>query len=543
MGRMEWFRDMRALFLELSQGKREVVGKDELVEALNLKGPELDLQDPEVFKSANKVVFYSFDQVIRRLDHAKELALTWDQVIDYLIQLGLAQKTGRPPRRFESAGLYEESPRGYLTSSTDRTPRKSLAKKGFAVERPLKSAVLPLQEYFNKKPVLAPSVHNSSDLSSSGLSSLPRLANFNTLIYLSLSGNSLTHTRFDWPPSLILLSLSHNHLQDLDFKSSLGKLQLLNISFNSVRQLPSMLTCKGLVELYADHNELRQISCLSRLPNLMVVDLSWNSLDSIEELASLSVLQHLTVMKLNQNNLGQDYRAVIKTILPRLCEVDPADIAKLSRFQSVKQIAFNEIKGDVTPYTPENKSRTSKPVLRKHNSEAKLKEIKIDNSKVRGSPNLRYSPKISRPSSVLSEIAVSRSATRAVTTEAQTPPTSSSAILAPEDRSIGRPCTEHLESAMQFVEELDRRLLSSQGKLETFSTLNKSVSHVTHQTIHQAQQKAFGNPVAALMIGPPAARTASSRVRKPPVRPVQSKVQVSLNRETRVMRRTYDSCR
>jgi hypothetical protein len=517
---MEWFRDMRALFLELSHNRSEVVGRDELVNALGLKGPELELKDPDDFSSKDKVIYYSFDQVQRQLSKAQETVLTWDQVIDYLIQLGLKSKplSIRPPHRQIDLPC-ETSPRRVFTVRGERSLNSPSVVRT-SVGKSFKTALLPLHETFSRKTLPVPSVYNSTDFSSSSLASFPRPTNFASLLYLCLSGNSLTHTRWEWPPHLLVLSLSHNHLTDLVVPSSLSKLQLLNISFNSIRRVPRLQTCKDLAELYAAHNDLREIKSLARVVNLAVLDLSCNSLMSLEELASLSVLQHLVVLRVKENDFTRDYQGSLQVILPRVQVVDPSDITKYSRFQAVKGLAFKEPSAEATPRGKVNLSRAA---LQKHLQEGRPRETRPSSAKNLVKPNR------SRAGSVMSDTTVSR-----LLPEAKTHSTAAEAVALREESSRKQFLTD-FEPLSEFVEELDRRLKTSLGKQMTFSAaaLNKSVSLVTHQSITQAQRKSYGNPIAALMIKPSSQATSQKELKLR-----GGRLQLSMRKG-----RTYDSCK
>lgn len=319
-----------------------------------------------------------------------------------------------------------------------------------------------------------------------------------------------------------MLNLSHNHLTDLVVSSSLSKLQLLNISFNSFRRVPTLQACKDLVELYAGHNDLRQIGSLARVGSLAVLDLSCNSLISLEELACLSGLQHLVVLRVKENNLARDYQSSLEVILPRVRVVDPSDITKYSKFQAVKLLAFKEASVEATPRSRVNLSRA---VLLKHPKVGRPREIRPSSAKNLVKPK----PVRSRATSALSDTTVSR-----LPTEAKTSSTAAEAIVQQEETSRRQFLTD-FEPSSEFVEELDRRLKTTHGQQTTFSTaaLNKSVSVVTHQSIVQAQRKSYGNPIAALMIKP-SPQTSSQRELKSR----GGRLQLTLRKG-----RTYDSCK
>lgn len=546
MGRMEWFRDMRALFLEISDGQRDIVAKADLVAMLSAKGPEMELEDPEIFKSRSSVVHYSFEQVRSQLANAREDQLTWDQVIDYLIQLGLAKKTAPQPKPLPKTlqiNCQVESPRKCI--ATDRspiTPKDRLIPKASS-DKVLKIAVLPLHEYFNKKTVTVPNLHNSTDLSSAGLTNLPRLNNLSSLLFLSLAGNSLIHTRLEWPPQLILLNLSNNRLTELDLINTVAKLQLLNVSHNALTRIGN-LNCKMLSELYADHNDLSQIGSVCRLSQLTVLDLSSNALNCLEDFASLAILQHLAVISVRKNGLTRDYAANLKIVLPRVSVIDPTDITKHTRFHSAGSFAFWDGPVDHTPTMKVRESLDKPVVINKFLSEPKFKAIQIDTRRKPTSVRPRHSPKQSRTSSALSETASSRTTKNAFASEDHTPTVSIRYMDTEEPRILNPPHMNEYPPEMAFVNELDRRLRTSYSKPETFSAVasavNKSVSLVTQQAIQQATSKAYGNPIAALMIGPPAcSRPMSARAYKPPAKPKPQKSQRMA--DFRLMRKTFDT--
>lgn len=551
MGRMEWFRDLRALFLKLSDGQREIVSKDDLIASLYSEGPDLELQDPLKFQAKSAVACYSFEQVLDQLNSAKETLFTWDQVIDYLIQLGLNKKCAvKPAPRTLTLDLHAHISKPVI-KQLDRSPKSQTASNlvRCATEKSLRS---PLHEYFNVNAVPAPNIYNSSDISSSGLVSLPLLSNTSSLLFLSLAGNSLTHVRFEWPPQLVLLNLSSNRLSDLEFSSPLNRLQLLRVSRNGLRKFPSGHMCKNLVELYADNNELTQTGGLSRLTQLAILDLSSNSMSSFEELAGLSILRHLTVIRVKENSLPRDYAANLKVLLPRVTVIDPVDITKHTRFQAAHHLAFKEVKAQVAPsrFT----RRVTKPFLEKNYSETRLKPAVRETHRKPGREIIKASPIHSRASSALSETASSSTVSKLRAADPRTPSTVKA-------EKTGNPSFRQLylddKPAMDFVDELDRRLRTSHGKLETFSAaaLNKSVSLVTQKNIQQSHTITYGNPIAALMIGPPASTKASRPSRearptkairelKPQPRLEKCRSSSQLNKgseESRLTRRTFDS--
>jgi hypothetical protein len=496
MGRLEWLTEIRSLFLGLSQGKHDIVGRDELVQAISLKGPEMDLHAPEVLE--DKVVFYSLQQVISQLTSPQEAALTWDQVIDCLVNISSARE---PPHRLQK-----------------RTLVVNLAEDGA-----IGSACNPC-------------FGNSADLSCSGLSLL-QTTNLSALLYLSLAGNSLTSTRLDWPPRLILLNLSHNHLTELDLSPSLGKLQLLNISFNSLKTIASLQVCRSLSELYASHNKLSQISSISRLSDLRVLDLSYNSLSRLEELAGLSVLKHLAVIRVQANSLVRDYTASLKTYLPSVCVVDSAHIYTYSHFQAALNLAFN---GAASPPRSQPCSQNDRPTLKRS-----LTEVKLQRTWIEPKQDLRVKPDLELTQSSSTKLEASKAANcklmkakiqpvslhqsskslqsalilqppnTSLPTTSQTAQTYHTAKSVQSTRALGKTADRAFDFIRHQVADDSRSMLKhvDDSRLSTSlttSTLNRSISFVTSKTIQESKGKLYGNPIAALMVGPPASRNSSN---------------------------------
>ena len=91
MGRLEWFRDLKTVFLGIQEDSLEspAVLKTELMRGV--RGYAFDLQDGETYFQREKTVAFSFEEVYGALEALTEVRVTWDQVIDAIFQIGVTR--------------------------------------------------------------------------------------------------------------------------------------------------------------------------------------------------------------------------------------------------------------------------------------------------------------------------------------------------------------------------------------------------------------------------------------------------------------------
>lgn len=274
--------------------------------------------------------------------------------------------------------------------------------------------------------------------------------------------------------SIVILNLSHSQLREFELNCLLPTLQLLNLSHNSLQKLSMLQRCKGLKEAYLSANRLTAVSSLCHLERLKVLDLAENLLSVFENIACLAVNSRLKALKLTGNPVFQraEYRQTVHMLLPSIQHLDPASIYAFSQFRQRRLEAFGDIDGEIgekAPICSENVETrrqmcpTPKPI-RPHSRNT--------------------SPKQARP---------------------QTP------LQKPNPQSVPTPChslhTVHqsLDEAFSVLAEAEKRLQLGETDPEAVRSKHQhSVSLITTEAIEKAHRPRYGNPVAALMIGPPA---------------------------------------
>jgi Leucine-rich repeat (LRR) protein len=72
------------------------------------------------------------------------------------------------------------------------------------------------------------------------------------------------------------LELYDNQIQRVSSLESLHNLQILDMSFNAVRDMSPVSCCPNLTELYLAQNKLRKIQGIAHMKNLRILDLGAN---------------------------------------------------------------------------------------------------------------------------------------------------------------------------------------------------------------------------------------------------------------------------
>jgi len=97
------------------------------------------------------------------------------------------------------------------------------------------------------------------------------------------------------------LELYDNHIQKISHLENLTNLTILDLSFNSIRDISPVSACPLLQELYAAQNKLRKIEGLTGLQHLRTLDLGANRIRvstrslSIDGLGLIIFILHLFV--------------------------------------------------------------------------------------------------------------------------------------------------------------------------------------------------------------------------------------------------------
>ena len=281
--------------------------------------------------------------------------------------------------------------------------------------------------------------------------------------------------------SILILNLSHCKLREFELNCLLPTLYLLNLSHNSLQKLSMLQRCKGLKEAYLCANRLTAVSSLCHLDKLKLLDLTENMVNSFENIACLAVNCKLKALKLAKNPICKraEYRQTVHMLLPTIQHLDPESIYAFTQFAHRRKEAFGDI------YLQIQQKRG----------------ISRENVEIRS--KMSQTPKPSRPDS---------RNTSPKQVRPQTPQLKPTYKPAPEYTGSRHKVHQSLDEALSVLAEAEKRL--EQGHVDTEVPSSKhhhSISMITAEAIEKAHSQRYGNPVAALMIGPPA----GTRKRKP----------------------------
>lgn len=147
--------------------------------------------------------------------------------------------------------------------------------------------------------------------------------------------------------NLEVLDLSDNHLDNLDFVSTLRGLKKINLSNNSITNLDPVITNEELTHLDLSGNGIEDISKLQYLHKIKELDLSDNNIKSINALSSSYSLESLFV----NNNELENYKECLSNLeyLEELgvghCNIPFTDIISLKYLSNLSYL-------DVSGTTP-----------------------------------------------------------------------------------------------------------------------------------------------------------------------------------------------
>ena len=220
--------------------------------------------------------------------------------------------------------------------------------------------------------------------------------------------------------------------------------------------------------LLARNNRLAAANFLFSIKNLCLLDLSINNLESFEDLAMLSVSTRLHTLTLIGNPLytRPGYKTSIPELFPRLIYLDPEDITIHSKYQ---QIGFcTEEKESSSHQKKDKKPEITLPLSNSFHNRSLNLSTDSTPMLVPSSQNQSFvSQKISTPKSVKNiEKKHNRSRSQVANGSLRTTP------------SLNNSCK-----------------ISSHSRSRSIASKNHTAT---------SKSKTFGNPVAAMMIGPPA---------------------------------------
>ncbi len=162
-----------------------------------------------------------------------------------------------------------------------------------------------------------------------GLSTVASLSKLVKLEYLDLSSNTLRNlSPLKGMKDLEALYLGSNAVTSLSDISDLKKLTVLDVSFNSLKSLSPVQGLTGLSVLNASNNQLSSISDLATLTALTELDVSFNSIADVAAISGCSKMEKLNLA----NNAVTDITMLDK--MPQLHTLNVASnqIAALPQF-------------------------------------------------------------------------------------------------------------------------------------------------------------------------------------------------------------------
>lgn len=152
----------------------------------------------------------------------------------------------------------------------------------------------------------APSLSTLSDLpnlehltiAKCGLSTIASLEGASRLNYLDASSNTLRNLEvLSSMTTLTHLNLAHNAVMELNQLSGLVNLSKLDISSNAVATLTPIAECTNLTVLNADNNQLTTLDGLQNMKMLSELSLDHNALTNVDILADCTDLTDLSIAK------------------------------------------------------------------------------------------------------------------------------------------------------------------------------------------------------------------------------------------------------
>lgn len=429
MERLEWYQELRRLFKLVSD--HDIVQKSRLLQALAENYLSLKLKPAKDYLETFSVQGFSYDDVWGHIENMPR-TFRWDDLLNSFSFLYNKNPASSPINlvQAKSAKKIEES----------KTSEKGSLKEDF-----------PLVKFYN--------------LSEINISQ--------NLKFLSLGGNLITNANFDFPPSLIVLNLSHNKISDFCPARPLVNLKFLNLSHNLIENLQDITGIITILELFLMNNKLSQANFLFSIKNLNLLDLGSNCIENFEDIALLCTSSKLQTLNLMGNPLSNKpgYKSSVKSVVPSLIYFDPADCSAYSNF---KQIGFSEPKKVEKAEDPSLilKPEMNFPIFSSFHHQKSVSSSDHATSKTAKVSAERFSPVI-----------VHRAAT----------PKSTENSHAKHKRSK----SNMPNGSLPTTPSLNNSRLESSNKRGNSTVVNKS-------STTKPRFKEFGNPISVMMIGPPA---------------------------------------
>ncbi|KAK9133695.1 hypothetical protein Scep_013223 [Stephania cephalantha] len=214
----------------------------------------------------------------------------------------------------------------------------------------------------------------AAQLNNLGLVVIPFLSAFVSLKVLNLSGNSIVRiTAGALPRGLHMLNLSKNNISNIEGLRELGRLRVLDLSYNRILRIGhGLASCSSLKELYLAGNKISEVEGLHRLLKLNVLDLRFNKISTAKCLGQLAA-NYASLHSLNlegnpaQTNVGDEQlKKYLHSLLPHLVYYNKHHL----RASSSKEPAERSARSSLTAHPSERSLRSEHKLIRKgiHNA-------------------------------------------------------------------------------------------------------------------------------------------------------------------------------
>ena len=444
MERLTWYVKLREIFDSIC--KQNIATKSQILSMLTESISKLPLKNPREYELSTIAQGFSFEDIFAHIQVMPRL-IKWDELLDSLACLGIYS---RGVNTTETINLVPGKPDKVTENS--RTKEKGTLKEDF-----------PLIKY-----------HTLSEITLG-----------NNLRFLSIGGNLINNAHYDFPSSLIALNLSYNIITEFQPQKPLSNLKFLNLSHNLLENLLEISSIITLNEFFISSNKLSAANFLFSIKNLCLLDISHNEIENFEDLAMLSVSTRLHTLSLAGNplHLKNGYKSSIAELFPRLIYMDPPDISSHSKYQQIgfctdrcKDFSLSLKKIELSSFARDLNTSINTSLL--HQSSIMSTDYNHANTSIFSGEN--------------SPVVVGHRSNTPVTKE--------------KERSLGKVALRHHSRS---------KSQSANGTLPTTPSLNNTCMTISNKKPRSAIKKKgsesmkvsyrqFGNPIAAMMIGPPA---------------------------------------
>lgn len=532
MTRMEWFQNFKSIFSTLTTEEDILSPVDKLLllRELKIRIPKLPFINPELYYTKSKVQGFSLGEVLSHINNLEDHFLTFDQFIDSLIYLSIDKKRKQKKAsiRFKANPIPDLSPhRQTLTFSYESTISDTLAKPfssslqssqffsnnfSFPLAQDENLTSISIQKVsidLEKPSVRTPSPTNNYSLDLSfpdiKLFAYPEIKSQGNLQYLSLAGNNLSSTKYNFPQGLIVLNLSSNHISEVRFQTDLPNLSLLNLTSNQISVIDETATFLNIKELYIANNCITTINNLCHLESLYLIDCSYNEIQCFENIARLATSKKLGILKLRGNPISSidNYEKTVTLIISRLYCFDPLNIISLSYYKNLGSLPFLPIKNMLEDFHEKNLTTnfSERSIFKgkKGNLIRNYSETNVENcSKI-----IKLSPVVVNNSSFKEGFTSKSTSQMRNNKPLSFSNTTKGSFYINEPDEVDM---KKFGKSFMNIEERRCRIYREEAR-------NKKILYTAgNPNLQKGGRKEFGKPEIAVMVGPPAVKNNRSKV-------------------------------